>query len=45
MVGNIPKEKVIGFNILMPNNKIVVEEMNRILNDMLATIKREWTNN
>ena len=23
----------------MPNNKIVVEEMNRILNDMLATIK------
>lgn len=29
----------------MPNNKIVVEEMNRILNDMLATIKREWTNN
>ncbi|HFJ9441196.1 hypothetical protein ETJ91_25840 [Bacillus albus] len=39
------KKKVIGFNILMPNSKIVVEEMNRILNDMLSTIKREWTNN
>ncbi|HDR7772833.1 TPA: hypothetical protein QCY13_004188 [Bacillus paranthracis] len=39
------KKKVIGFNILMPNSKIVVEEMNRILNDMLSTIKRDWTNN
>ncbi|BCD24389.1 hypothetical protein BC30090_3286 [Bacillus cereus] len=44
-MGTYQKKKVIGFNILMPNNKIVVEEMNRILNDMLATIKREWTNN
>ncbi|MED3312897.1 competence protein CoiA family protein [Bacillus thuringiensis] len=35
------KKKVIGFNILMPNSKIVVEEMNRILNDMLSTIKRD----
>lgn len=35
------KKKVIGFNILMPNSKIVVEEMNRILNDKLSTIKRE----
>ncbi|PER23714.1 hypothetical protein CN490_24930 [Bacillus cereus] len=39
------KKKVIGFNILMPNSKIVVEEMNRILNDMLSTIKRDWINN
>ncbi|PGP20441.1 hypothetical protein CN994_18505 [Bacillus anthracis] len=39
------KKKVIGFNILMPNSKIVVEEMNRILNDMLSTIKRQWINN
>ncbi|MBU5219545.1 competence protein CoiA [Bacillus albus] len=36
------KEKVIGFNILMPNSKIIVEEMNKILNDMLSTIKRDW---
>lgn len=35
------RKKVIGFNILMPNNKIVVEEMNRILNDMLSKIKRD----
>ncbi|NUC20315.1 hypothetical protein HUC00_28080 [Bacillus mycoides] len=39
------KEKVIGFNILMPNSKIVVEEMNKILNDMLSTIKRDWITN
>ncbi|MDA2190710.1 competence protein CoiA family protein [Bacillus cereus] len=39
------KEKVIGFNILVPNNKIVVEEMNKILNDMLSTIKRDWITN
>ena len=39
------KKKVIGFNILMPNSKIVVEQMNRILNDMLSTIKRDWINN
>ncbi|WP_237391495.1 hypothetical protein [Bacillus cereus] len=36
------KEKVIGFNILVPNSKIIVEEMNKILNDMLSTIKRDW---
>lgn len=35
------RKKVIGFNILIPNNKIVVEEMNRILNDMLSKIKRD----
>ncbi|PFC79983.1 hypothetical protein COJ73_27345 [Bacillus cereus] len=35
------RKKVIGFNILMPNNKIIVEEMNRILNDMLSKIKRD----
>lgn len=39
------KKKVIGFNILMPNSKIVVEEMNRILIDMLSIIKRDWTKN
>lgn len=39
------KEKVIGFNILMPNSKIIVEEMNKILNDMLSTIKRGWIKN
>lgn len=39
------KKKVIGFNILMLNSKIVVEEMNRILIDMLSIIKREWTKN
>ncbi len=37
------EKKVIGFNILMPNSKIVVEEMNRILIDMLSIIKRDWT--
>ncbi|MEW4206364.1 competence protein CoiA family protein [Bacillus thuringiensis] len=39
------KEKVIGFNILVPNSKIVVEEMNKILNDMLSTIKKDWITN